>query len=90
MLDLDLAWFLKLYHRIPAIEARRLLPWLQVVAYPHVEEEVRRHIFEGLMRTSGYERLRQEALAAEGFARGWGMLRGMGTRKPTDGEERKD
>jgi hypothetical protein len=75
---MDFRWFCKLYTRIPVIEARRQLAWLSVQAYPHVDKEAREGIHAELMRRSGYERQRQDALATDRFEVGWAMLRSFG------------
>jgi hypothetical protein len=93
VLELDFVWFTKLYSRIPVVEARRQLAWLNVFAYPHVDQEGRQHVQEELMRRSGYERQRQEQLAADRYEAGWAMLRSfgkpapMGAEIPTNGEK---
>ena len=79
--NLDFAWFCKLYNRIPMIQARRLLAWIPVIAYPHLQEDVRTSMHEHLMAQSGLERLRQESLAAERYESGWSQLRGLVTQE---------
>jgi len=86
VLDLEFPWFCKLVARIPVIEARRQLAWLSVFAYPHVDAEARQRIHEGLMRASGYERQRQEQMAAERYEAGWALLRGFGRPAPSGAE----
>lgn len=75
--NLDFAWFCKLYNRIPIIQARRLLSWLPVIAYPHLQEDARISLHERMMEQSGLERLRQESLKADKFESGWAALRAM-------------
>jgi hypothetical protein len=79
LLDMEFIWFCKLVANIPVVEARRHLAALPLMAYPHVDGDARGRIQEALMRASGAERQRQEALAADQYEAGWALLRGFGT-----------
>lgn len=77
-IEMPVPWFMKLYNRISMIEARRLIPQLNVISYPHMTEEGRENIHASLMRQSGYERMRQEALEREQYEANWDILRRFG------------
>ena len=55
LLDMEVPWFCAFHKRIPMIEARRLLPWMPVIAYPHLAEKADRDTqHRRLMEQAGY------------------------------------
>ena len=95
ILEMEVTWFCKFYARVPVIEARRLLPWLPVLSYPHLAgKRDRKHIQDGLNRQAGYERQRRYAVTSAQREDGWAQLRSLGGNPPmngqTDGESRMD
>ena len=76
MLDMDFRWFLKLYARIPMIEARRLRALLPIISYPHLSDaHSRKQIQDYFDRVAGTQRY---AATPEHVVTGWARLRTMG------------
>ena len=83
ILEMEVTWFCKFYQRIPTIEARRLLPWLNVLSYPHIPgKSQRKKIQDGLNRQAGYERQRRYGVTSAEREDGWARLRGIGVPTP--------
>ena len=80
ILNMEGSWFYKFYHRIQVIEARRLLPWLDVMAYPHLATKGdRQKISDSLQRRAGYKALRHLAGTSPAQQEsGWARLRTFG------------
>jgi hypothetical protein len=85
MLALPLAWFCKLYTRIPAVDARRQLAWLPALSYPHLTEAGTRQVRQGLERHASGEygsttagRTGPPMVPDATVAAGWARLRSMG------------
>lgn len=91
LLEMEMVWFCKLYSKIQMIEARRLLPMLDVLMYPQLtKREDRKRLLDDLERRAGYARLKYFAsLDPTRAAAGWEQLRAMSTpaahKEPSDG-----
>lgn len=79
LLEMDVRWFYKLYSRIQAVEARRGLALLPLLAYPHLTDaQARTGIYETLLRQSGYKRMAALAQADPDRQRtGWDEFRAV-------------
>lgn len=76
--EMPVSWFMKLYNRIPMIEARRQISQLKVISFPHLTDDGRQQTHMSLMVLSGYERMRQEVMERERYESGWSILRSFG------------
>ena len=92
ILEMEVTWFCKFYLRIPTIEARRLIPWLNVLSYPHlVGRSQRKKIQDQLNRQAGYERQRRYGVTSAERDDGWAQLRSLGLpAAPTNGTPHGD
>ena len=79
LLEMEMTWFCHLYNTITLVEARRLLPLLDIQMYPHLtKKQDRQRLVEGLQRRAGYKRLQYLASFDTQRANdGWARLRGM-------------
>ena len=86
LLEMEMVWFSKLYQKIPLVEARRLLGWLDVVMYPHLtKKQDRQRLVAGLERRAGYKALRYLTSADPArVATAWDMLRDLGVSRNGD------
>jgi hypothetical protein len=78
IMEMPCKWFFKIYQKIHTVEARRSLGQINVVAFPHMDENGREHVHQKLMRDSGYEKMHQEKDASSKYEAGWAILRGFG------------
>lgn len=56
LLALPVAWFCKLYNRIPIIQARQIITWLPGMSYAHlIDDGSRRQVLAALKQAAAYD-----------------------------------